>query len=344
MDILAELDFRKSIKDAPSGTFFFFGAEDYLKLHALRAAREAVCPDPSLEFFNDIKIDGSSFELSALINSLPTLPVMADKKLIEVTGIDLRSMKKSDLDALFSVLAEAAEYDFNVLILSTVADGVDEGYLPKNPSATLKRFDTLATLVQFPRSNPAQLSRWVGRHFAHNGIEADPAFCNALIEHCGKDMFILSNETDKLSWFLLSSGRTRPELFDIENVTVADTGYDTFEFANALTARRRADALSVLYEMKRRRIEPTVIMGEIISTFCQMLSIRLLADDGLAPRDIGQKLGRVHEYKVKLMLASTPSADRVRELIALCKRADAAVKLSSGGGYMPIEQLICSLN
>lgn len=342
MAIITDADFRKALKGGLDGVYFFFGAEDYLKLHALRSAREAVCPDPSLEFFNDIKIDGSEFDPSSLVNALPTLPVMAEKKLIEITSLDLGTMKKAELDALLACLSEAADYDFNVIILSAVADGIDEGYLPKYPSPMLKKIMQHATPVHFPRSSPAQLSRWVQKHFAHNGIEADPALCSDLIDFCGKDMFVLSNETDKLSWFLLSHGRTRLLRGDMENVSIPDTGYDAFAFANAITARRRADALTVLAEMKRRRIEPTLIMGEIIKTFCDMLNIRLLADDGLSPRDIGEKLGKMHEYKVKLILRDTPSAERVRELLLLCERTDAALKLSAQG-YMPIEQLICSI-
>ena len=116
--IISDADFRKALKSGLKGGYFFFGAEDYLKLHALRAAREAVCPDPSFEFFNDIRIDGSEFDPSALANAIPTLPVMTDQKLIEVTGVNLTTMKKSDQDALFLTLSEAADYDFNIIIIT----------------------------------------------------------------------------------------------------------------------------------------------------------------------------------------------------------------------------------
>ena len=169
MEIMTDADFRKALKTQLEGVYFFFGEEDYLKLHALRSAREAVCPDPSLEFFNDIKIDCSEFDPSALANAIPTLPVMADKKLIELTGINFTVMKKSDVDALFSSLSEAADYDFNVIIIVAVADGFDEGYLPRSPSASLKKISQYATPVNFPRSTPAMLSRWLQKHFAHNG-------------------------------------------------------------------------------------------------------------------------------------------------------------------------------
>ena len=271
MAIITDADFRRELKSGLSGAYFFFGAEDYLKIHALRSVRESVCPDPSLEFFNDVKIDGSAFDPQALLAAIPTFPMMEEKKLIEITGINFKTMAKADQDALFAALAEAADYDFNIIVVSVVADGIDEGYLPKKPSKMLKEISALATPVYFARSTPAQLLRWVEKHFSHNGVAAEPALCAELIEYCGKDMFVLSNETDKLSWYVRAAGRDRLLREDIKAVSVADTGYDTFAFANAVSARKRPEALLILAEMQRRRIEPTFIMGDIIKTFTDMM-------------------------------------------------------------------------
>ena len=341
MNIITDADFRKSLKDGLDGIYFFYGEEDYLKLHALSSARQSVCPDPSLEFFNDIKIDASEFDPAALANALPTMPVMAEKKLIEMTGLNLLSLKKAESDAFFSLLSEAADYDSNVLIVVAAADGFDEGYFPRSPSASLKKIAELATVVRFPRSTPAMLSRWVQRHFAADGIEADPVLCNAVVDFCGKDMFILSGEIDKLSCYLLAHGRTRLEQKDIAEICIPDTGYDNFALTNAISERRRADALTIIAEMQRRRIDPTAVMGEIIKTFDEMLRLRLLCDDGVPQKDISARL-KMHEYKMKRYLATGISADRLRELLRLCAEADAAIK-SSQQGYMPIERLICAI-
>ena len=102
MEIITEADFRRRLRSELDGIYFFFGAEDYLKKNAVRAVRQNVCPDPSLEFFNDIKISGSEFDPAAFLAALPTLPVMADKKLIEITGLDMSILKKEfKLDAFF---------------------------------------------------------------------------------------------------------------------------------------------------------------------------------------------------------------------------------------------------
>ena len=341
MNIMTDADFRKSVKNGLSGIYFFYGEEDYLKLHALTEARSTVCPDPSLEFFNDVRIDCSDFDSSALANALPNMPVMEEKKLIEMTGLNLSSLKKAEQDIFFSTLAEAADYDFNVIIIVATADGFDEGKPPKKPSALCKRLSDLATLVKFPRSTPAMLSRWAQRHFAHNGIEADLSVCSVFVDFCGKDMFLLSSETDKLSCYLLANGRAQLTREDIPEVCIPDTGYDTFALVNAISERRRADALGIIAEMQRRRIDPIVVMGEISGTFYDMLRVRLLSDDGMSLRDIAAQL-KMHEYKTQRYVAAGVSAERLRELLELCSEADLAVK-GSGRGYLPIERLICSI-
>ena len=107
-------------------------------------------------------------------------------------------------------------------------------------------------------------------------------------------------------------------------------------------ANKKNEALEVLSEMKRRRIEPTVILSEITGAFCDMLSVKLLTADGLMPADIAARL-KIHEYKVKLCLRAASDTERVRHAVGLCTEADSALKLSSSPGYTVIEKLVCSL-
>lgn len=341
LDIITESDFRKQIKKCAPGGYLFFGEEDYLKSFSLNALRETVCPDPSLAAFNDIKLDPQGLTPDALLGALSTLPMMSETKLVEVSGMNFREVKGKLLDGFCEVFSTLPELDCNILVISVTAGGIDEGYLPKRPSAILKRLGELLQPVRFSKSSPAMLARWVGRHFEANGVTADPILCRRLVDYCGTDMYRLSAETDKLSWYTLASGRTVAAASDIARVNIADTDYDSFAFANAVMENRSADALRVLAEMKRRRIEPTAIMAEIISTFCMMLSVRLLADDGLSKGEIAKRL-KIHEFRVGLCLRNGAGTERLRRAVGLCADADAALKLSPQG-YTAIERLICAL-
>ncbi|MBQ8415711.1 MAG: hypothetical protein IJX13_02250, partial [Clostridia bacterium] len=92
MELLKEADFKKEIKSAPRSGYFFFGDEDYLKAFALRQAREAIAPDPTFSFFNEIKLDAVDFEAQKLVDALMPMPMMAEKKLVTLSGFNFGTM------------------------------------------------------------------------------------------------------------------------------------------------------------------------------------------------------------------------------------------------------------
>ena len=230
------------------------------------------------------------------------------------------------------------EYDFNTVVISVAANGIDEGTV-KKPSEALKKFGEHLTLVRFSSSTPLMLARWAEKHFLANGVRADHAVTSKLVEYCGTDMFRLSTETDKISWYVLASGRDQASPSDVEKVAIADTSYDTFALTNAIADGDRGMALRVLGEMKRRRIEPYVIMGEVSSFVIAMLNVRLLADRGRSAKEISQATG-YHEFRVKIYSKTNVTAERLREMLDLCGAADMEIKF--GQGYGAIERLICA--
>ncbi len=339
-DIITESDFRKSIVKSPARGYLFFGDEDYLKSFALKTAREAICPDPSLAPFNDIRLEGLDLTPDALLGAITTLPMMSERKLVTVSGMNFSDVRASKLDEYCKVLFLLEEYDYNTVIISVPSGGMDAGALPKKPSSTLKKLAEYLVPVHFTPSTPLMLSRWVARHFNANSVRADAAVCSALVDYCGTDMHRLSTETDKLSWYAISCGRDYVSPDDIKRVAIADTSYDTFAMTNAVMDNNKSAALAVLSEMKRKRIEPTLILGEVTRVFCDMLSVRIMTDEGLTAGEIASRL-KIHEYRVKLCLRTGAGRERLCRIVELCAEADTALKLSQG--YGAIEQLICSL-
>jgi DNA polymerase-3 subunit delta len=344
MQIITEAEFRKRLKSGLSGGYLFFGDEDYLKQLDLSAARTAVSPDETFAFFNDLRIDALDFSADKLLDALMPLPMGADRKIVTVSGLSIDGMKPTELDALFESLAALKEYDYNVLILSIPAGFLNPGYLPKRPSQVLTRLSELLTPVHFERSTPQRLALWCGKHFEHNKVTAAPPLCQLLIELCGQDMFILSHEVDKISYYVLSEGRDTVTEADIRLVAIASTEYDAFAFANALMESRYHDALSVLSTMKQRRIEPIAALSEIARVFCDLYTVFTMTDSGMPSSEI-QKETKMHEYKVRLYQKSALSCGsrRLMRAIALTTEADLILKQSPSDGYAAIERVICTL-
>ncbi len=339
--IIKEADFRKQIKSAPASAYLFFGDEDYMKKFALDTAVSVISPEPTFAFFNEIRLDSFSYSPSALLDAIMSAPMMADRKIIILSGLDFTAMKPGEIDQMCKTLEALSEYDYNTVIINTSADRFDEGILPRRPSSAFSKLSELAIPVHFEKNSPARLSAWVSKHLEHNGACASPDTCSFIIERCGRDMFNLATETDKLSFYVLSRGRNTVEKEDVINVTVPVSEYDAFAFTNAIGARRRDEALDILRDMKGRRLEPVFIVSEISKTVCDMLAISLLRSDGFTQKEIAEET-KIHEYRVSVILRTLPDEEMCKKMLSRCRQADLEIK-SMRDGYSVLERLICTI-
>ncbi len=339
--IIKDVDFRREIKSAPRSCYFFFGEEDYLKNATLAQAREALGGDPAFDIFNNVTIDGREYTADRLLDALAPPPMMADRKLVILHGLNLTELKQSDFQDFCRVLESLEEYDYNTLIVSATSNGFDPGSA-KRPSAQLKAISELAAPVQFDHPAPAKLAAWAQKHYAAHGASASPQVAQYTVEICGRDMFVLANEIDKVACYALAHGRAEVTERDVDAVTIPATEIGAFALANAISEGRRADALTILDDMRFRRVEPVIVLGEISGVYSDMLVIKTLADKGLSAPEIAASL-KMNEYKLARYLKSLRgmSTERVQQLICAAARADAEVK-GSGKGYAPLEKLICS--
>lgn len=343
MNIIKEADFRKEIKGTPRAGYLFFGDEDYLKAFAVKQAKEVLCPDPTFSFFNEMRIDALEFTPDKLLDALMPMPMMTERKLVILNGLNFNTMRPNELDALCDVLAQLPNYDYNVLIVCAAADCLDPGYLPKRPSSTLTKLGEHLTPVQFERCTNAKLAAWIRKHFAHNGVEASPEFCTAMPDYCGHSMFVLANEIDKLSYYTLSHGLTEATTEHMRLVCTPAEEYDAFAFTNAIMDGKQDIALAILADYRFRRVEPLMILGDVIRVICEMLGVRAMTADGTPNAEIATAL-KLHEFKVGLYQKSlrNTSEKRLRRALDACLAADASLKLSPQG-YTALERLICTL-
>ena len=343
MNVIKENDFRKQLKSGLSGGYLFFGDEDYMKSFALRAAREAVCPDETFAIFNDMRIDAMDYSASALLDALIPPPMMTEQKIVTVSGLNMNALRQGELSDLYEALGELEKYDYNVLIISVPAEQLETGNIYKKPSDILKKLSEYLTPVYFEPVSGARLTTWVAKHFEHNGVTASPAVCAELVNYCGRSMFTLSSETEKLACYALWHGRREITSEDIKNVAIAEISADTFALANAIVDGRYEDAMNALGVMRFRRVEPVVIMSEVSGVICDLVAVKALCADGLSPSGVAATL-KMNEYKAKIYAggAAGKSMKKLRRAVELCSEADLALKRSPQG-YVAIEKLICSL-
>ncbi len=343
MELIREDLFRKQLKKGLRGGYLFFGDEDYLKAATLRAVREELCPDPTFALFNDVQMDALDYSAGALLDALIPPPMMTEQKLVTLRGLSLSALRAGELENLFEALEALKTYDYNVLILTVPAGGMDEGNLPKRPSALLSRLSEALTPVHFAPISGAKLTAWVGKHFGHHGVEATPELCAHLIEYCGRSMFTLAAETEKLSYYVLSHGRKTVTCEDVAAVSVPLLDADAFALANAILDGKYKEAMAALEVMRFRRIEPVIVLSQITRVVCDLCAVKALQKEG-APLGEIAAIMKMKDFQARLYTAGAAqkSEERIRRALLLCSEADASLKLSPSG-YQAIERLIGSL-
>lgn len=344
MILLKESDFRKEIKAEPRLGYLLFGEEDYLKSFALRAAEEAICPDPSFAIFNVLRLDGLDLTPQLLLDAMTPLPMMSDRKLILITGFHFQGLRPEEIDAFFEVLEQLPEFDYNTVILS-LPSSFDAGNLPRKPSSLFQRLSEHLTPVCFEKITGIKLTAWVQRHFLHHGLEASPAFCSQMIEYCGHSMFTLASEIDKLSFYLLAHGTRIPNEEAMLLVCTPANEYDAFAFTNAIMAGNSDRALAILEDYRFRRVDPLIILGEVTRVICEMLVVQSMLAEGASTPEISSAFKPpLHEYRIGLYRQSLQqtSEKRIRRALEACVLADASLKRSPKA-YEPLERLICTI-
>ncbi len=341
-EMIKEADFRRALPNVGGHAYLFFGEEDYLKASAIREARKILCPDAAFAAFDDVTIPFEEFSPDKLLDAMMPPPMAAQSRLILLSGMDFSRPRQEDINGLLEVLALLSEYDYNTVIAEVPAGMLDEGYLPKRPSATLKKLAEEFTPVRFEKVAGARLAAWVGRHFAHCGVTASLAVCNKMIELAGSDMYTLAGEVDKVAFFVLSQDRKEVNEADLLRVVSRALSSDAFALSNALLAGDTRAALDALAVLKFERAEPTAVLSEISRTFADLFATRVLLDAGKNSDEIASAL-RVHAYKAGLFVRAVSRSDmgKLTRALDLAAAADAELKRGSGG-FDTVEKLICS--
>ena len=336
-------EFKNELKN-PSGVYLFYGEEEYLKRYYLGKLREAVVPDMSLAAFNHTILHGEE-GVNRFASACDMLPVMAEKKLIELHSVKYSASKKEEsqsentfTDEFVNILSGVDED--TVVVLYTLPYEFDPGYGAKK-SSVYNKLAKAAKPVEFSRQPPAKLSAWIAKHFARAKIEAAEADCLFMVDYCSQDMFCLSNETEKLIAYLSENSRDKLTRGDIIKVCSHTDDIEAFDFSNALLADDKVRAFEILSDMEKKKQKPEMILGSISSVYCSLLRVRVFSDSGMNTADMakvmGWNTGRVNVY---IRYAKKYPANYIERAVNACHDADLKMKTTPSPKYGILAALV----
>ncbi|MBQ5801174.1 MAG: DNA polymerase III subunit delta [Clostridia bacterium] len=336
-------DLKNAIKTADfDRCFLFCGEEDYLKQHYLRELRKAVVTDEGFAVFNHYKFEGEKIDYAKLYDAISSPPMMADFKLIEWHLANFDAMKENDLEAFFEFCREKKEYPYSTVVFFSNEDQLSLGNYPKNPSPLYKSLSNECDVVVFEHSTDAQLISWIYRHVRHEELSADEATLRSILDTVGRDMTVLSLEIQKLCAYAKQNGKSEITDSDVATVCSAGGENDAYGLTNALLSKNKRLAYENLLDLKRKKTEPTVILGSLFRFYGEVATVSGFMGASLSQADISKKL-KWHEYKTSLYMkfVSKTSQSALDKMLAVCSETDSMAKsMSTLNPYTLIEIMI----
>jgi DNA polymerase-3 subunit delta len=272
------------------------------------------------------------------------LPMMAEKKLVEVRSLDFKSLKKDDVANLCEALESLAECDHTVLVIRADSHLFDAG-TQKKPSELFKKLSAYLTPVEFAFPTPTELSSWVLRHFVAGGVEFDPGLSRYLIETCGQSMWALANEIEKLCAYAKQNHLPEIKREHIDLVCCKSIEYSDFQLTNKLLEGSVGEVFETLRRQKLNHENPHLLLSAVIRMYTDLYAVCRLQSMGLSKSQIATSL-KMHEFKVGAYLSkiARTSSARIERGLELCRDADLQSKSAMNlDAYGALERLISTL-
>jgi len=311
-------EFSDSLKSGRIGCLYiFYGEERYLLERCITEIRSQLCPD-GLDGFNYRRFEGRGLSIDALSDAIDTLPVYADRTLIEIHDFDVFGYDQKQ--RLADKFADLPDYICIVIAYDTIP------YKPDGRVSLDKEILKAAQAVDFAVQGNNMLVKWIHRHFEAAGKLISTADAEYLVLITGGYMSSLHSEVEKAAAYASGETVTRA---DIDAVVTPVLDAAVYKLTDALIRREHNVAMGILDELLRMREPPQRIIYSISAKMRQFLAARVCIENSLGRKDLCEMCGIRHEFQAKLLMetARKTTLANCRNAVLLC--VDTAYALNS---------------
>ncbi|MBP5660415.1 MAG: DNA polymerase III subunit delta [Lachnospiraceae bacterium] len=339
MGVVANSLSSKEYKNA----YLLYGSEGYLRNYYKKALKVALVNEG--DNLNYSYFEGTGTNPSEVAGLLSTMPFMAEHRVIivENSGWMAKSSgeegeEKSSGDGKLSLVIEGIKNIPEDVIIIFVEEKADKR------SKLYKAITAKGVAEEFGEQQDETLARWLINQAKAAGKSMDPSTAMYLVSECGKDMFLLEKEIEKLiAWCLDRPGITRE---DVDTVCTHQVNNKIFDMVTAIAMHRQKEALAMYYDLLVLRESPFHILTLLVRQYTRMLAVK---DAMLKKIPLASLAGRLEmqDWLVKKIGDQTRniSLKEIRRNLEACAKADEDIKSGNLTDSMSLELLIvgCSM-
>lgn len=323
--------------------YLLYGTEGYLRNYYKNALKTALVNEG--DNLNYSYFEGVGTNPTEVAELLSTMPFLAEHRviIIENSGWMAKSSgddseEKSSGDGKLALVIEGIRNMGDDVIVIFSEEKVDKR------SKLFKTITAKGAAEEFGEQTDEMLARWLINQARADSKKMDPATAMYLVSECGKDMFLLDKEMQKLlAWCLDRDSITRE---DVDTVCTHQVNNKIFDMVTAIALHHQKEALAMYYDLLVLRESPFHILTLLVRQYTRMLAIKDAMQKRVPLAQIAGKLD-MQDWLAKKIGDQTRniSLKEIRRNLEACAKADEDIKNGNLTDSMSLELLIveCSM-
>lgn len=319
--------------------YLLYGTEPYLINETKQLLINNVLSEDEADF-NLSSYDLEETPIDTALEDAETFPFMGERRLIFLhnpvflTSEKSKAKQEHNLSKLEAYMKEPAPY--SVVVFSSTAEKLDDR---KKITKQLKK---TAAVLEAKKLNEGELKVWIRERAALNGVQIDESAVELILTLAGANLFILTNEIDKLALYANDTKRIDEQM--AEKMVSRSLEQNIFSLVDKVVHRKIEEALRIYYDLLKQNEEPIKILSVITGQFRLIYQVKELARRGYGQQQIAGYL-KIHPFRVKLAAGQAQlfADEELAAIMSLLADADYQMKTGGMNKTMLIEMFLFRL-
>lgn len=288
-----------------------------------------------------IRLDGAGVTLDALVEACSVVDMFSSRRKVLLTNAQiLASSNKETLTWLAAFTRDGSEAPCDLAILAylDLSDGRSRARIE-----SFRKLEASGANVRLVRPlSDRDAAQFVQRRAQRQGVRLEGGAAERLVEIVTPDAGLLAQEVDKLVAYAGFTGTVDVGAVDEASATIGE--HRRWDYINAVSAQRPAQALGVLHDMLGLRAPKQMILSDISTSMRRLATAKAIQDAGGNEQDIGRRT-RVPAFRLRELLghARRTSPRLLARMYGELLRTDRSLKSTGGAEEALLEILTARL-
>jgi DNA polymerase-3 subunit delta len=314
--------------------YILHGPDEFSRAEKITELKTAL-GDPTTADFNVSVLDGRGVTLNDIRRDADSMPFLAPRRLVIVTGyVSAIAAKKDDTQALADYLSRLAPTTDLVL--------AEDDTLRKGHTILKAAEAAGGQILTFGELDKGNLAAWIVKRAKDHGVVIEPDAADLLGRLVGADRRVLNNEIEKLVLYV--DGQRPITKPDVDLLVPYTEDAEQFGISNAIGQRNARKAYDQIHKELEEK-HPMQILGSITAQIRTLIEVKDMAEHGLPAAEIARRKGWKSEYAATMRLreASNFTMTRLEQIFEMLLDTDLAIKTGKIDMLLALDTLVARL-